>query len=458
MHPEKNEKFRSPSAPPRDCDEGSPAKSRLALRVSFEAIRKAYSSDEWICIFSDIASRRPLIRLGQSLFEKMRGTPFGVLLISGFGFVSSLRCILPRQASEKLVALQIYPNERVSVDRLASFLPDIPLVRMSAPISHVLTSFVRPKLVLRQVGIFFATYTLLRRLSKEHHFVAICQCSSLLYLYGSFRYQLQTIRPRGVVIASGSLPQPLALRAAAADVKIPSIFPTHAAVPPQGQAIVPKADLVLLDGEASVANCRALGAKNFRYVLWGVPGPSFPMKIPVNWKNELSIGVFLTAPVNMQGLEETLLAIEETLRPRRILLRPHPIAMLTPDLSFLQRKVLSLSVTENIPLHRNIADCDIIFSGNSNVQREVLRSGVPIVFSPNLDLCPPDYVGLVRAEIVPEIAEISEVTELRLRNFYDEGWTRRFRQHDAAYLEEPLATQERTRAEILGFLETFERR
>lgn len=415
-----------------------------------------YCSDEWVGIFQDIASRDWKVRLAWSLFELCRGTPVGTLMLVSFGFFSALRCVLKRSTENDLLTLAIYRNESSALARLKESLAPVSCVDNNTSISNCLWALTDPRLFWRALRASARSFSILSKASRRDHFVSLCQTANLLVSYPVFLAQLQKYRPRVVAISSASIPQPLALVAAARTLAIPSLFASHASFAPHGKALVPPTDVILMDGHISLEACNKASDRLFTPILWGVGGSCHRLTIPQKPLSQLSVGLFLTAPVVMEGVSRCLRSIYENIGPVRVVLRPHPIAMLTPNLQEIQKLYPNLIILHGESLERSIEHCEIVLSGNSNVHREVLRFGVPSLYVSYLDTVEYDYWGLVRNRITLEATDLKGFSLDQLQRFHDTSWADRFRAYDDSYLEALPATQARVKREVERFINDYQ--
>lgn len=431
-----------------------PLHHRLALLRAYRIIQKFYSSADWISTFDDIASRRLSIRLSQKLFEKCRHSKIAPAMLSAFGVLSSLMCSLPTSARNAFFGLQIYPNEHVALNRLEDCL-SIPIVRVHKSITNLIGSCLEVRRLALLVKVTRRNFRLLSRKANNEHFLVLCQIANLLFSYQAFIAQLKRSQPKAVITSSSSLPEPLALVAAARALGIPSIYASHASIAPGKQILVPTSDIVLLDGSAALDACKQAGDVRFKYVYWGLSGLTRKMAIPFKDWGECTIGVFLTAPVDISGIAGLIETLTEHIRPARILIRPHPIAMLSPDLTFLTYSHPTVSIVQKLSLENCLKECDLVISSNSNVHREVLHAGIPSLYKSDLDKIEHDYWGFIRHGIVPELDALEQLNPEYLSGFYDQKWAHRFRQFDASYDEEPSTTRQRVQAALGTLLREF---
>ena len=435
----------------------------MSVFAPFHEIRRLNRQPHWIELFEDVANRKLGIRAAWKTFEVLRGTLLGDCMVGGLALVSYLRTSLPSSAGQKhttsrIAAVWAYENERREIERVAELLKpgniSVDPVSLS-PLGVVSTASFRSA---KNGGITLKgikrVLRIIRRMSKREHFLVICQSASVLGSYARFRRDMELSPPDAILVASGSHPVVQSLVAAAKSCSIPSIYCTHATVAPRGRAIVPQADLVLLDGPAALDACAEVGPIAFQVVYKGLPGGNVPLNLNALRDPNFAVGIFISAPVDQSGLRAAVLWIKKQLQPKHILIRPHPVAMLSPDLTPLVRDVPEVTVMTGATLDHCIEQCSLVFSGNSNVHLDVLKAGVPTAFMPRLDTTVADYYGFVAGRIVPGFDTEAQINIQAIIDFYSGTWPERFRKFDVAYLEAPEVAAQRVCEGVSNFLQS----
>lgn len=416
------------------------------------SIIHCYSLPAWVGLFEDVASRSRLIQFVSRTFDRVRGTLLGDLMLMGFAGLSVLRCFFSRDIAGKVLTFAIFENERRAMLRFEAIVTEFPTALQSVTngnaIRRLLFDFGG---VCASVWMCFRMRPLLRTLSRKRHFVTLCQTSKFLVWYEASLRQMTRRRPTAVVYSSIGHPEAVAVACAAQQLGIPVIFASHASFVPDGKTQVPLADFYCFYAEMCRIACEMVAPVGNRYVLWGMEGRTMPMRVADAPVQQQCFGVFLTAPVDERRLREIVEILLAQNNPREILIRPHPLLFLSPNLGELERDFPKVRVVRGAPLSSCLEQCSIVFAGNSNVHRDVLRAGIPAVYVEGLDPNGVDLWHFVREQVVLQLGPDLLVRAEQLRTFYDAAWQERYKRFDASFGESP----EVTRARVAGVLGTF---
>lgn len=363
-----------------------------------------------------------------------------------------MRVRVPRNIEGSLLSVSLYPNEVREVSAIEELLPAFRPERIDLD-ARALASIQSVRAVLgalRDVHGVRRFFRIIGRLERRHHFVTVCRTGAVIGFYARYLRELAHRRPACVIVTSVASPEAVALVAAARRRALRTLFSAHATLPP-GMGLIPQTDIALLDGPASLEGntlphyCRPI----FR----GIRGETRPMRLLPLESGRIRLGIFLTSPLDQEGLQRTIESALKVLPIGEILIRPHPTLMLSPDLSELATRYPEVSVPSGLTLAESIARCDLVIASNSNVHLEVVRAGVPSVYVRELDFLDDDYCGFVARGIVPRVSP--EKLSLReIREFFGDGWIARFRQFDPAYLEDPEKVREALRGSLAQLIGT----
>ena len=163
----------------------------------------------------------------------------------------------------------------------------------------------------------------------------------------------------------------------------------------------------------------------------GQPGDTQFMK----WLPQIkTVGIFLTALTQKTELEALIEQIKHTSPKIEILIRHHPVSLLETNLEAILERYDGIRTTIGTPLDKDIADCDLVFSGNSGVAMNVLRGGKPVAYLATLDSLPHDYLGFVTDGLACEVSGWHDDLYQELRAFYDRDiWKDKMREYDASF-------------------------
>lgn len=424
-----------------------------------KSIQHSFASRECLELFEEIASRNWLIRFSFNLHRKSQNTFAGRLLILAYGLATYLRIRVPQNYDNEFLAAWAYENERLEIERVIGCLESTKLTYISLKHSNLLSL----EAVLHLFGVIFRIRRLKQLLriikiaTKRNHFLPLCQGAALVAYHIRLSHELSVKRPKATLVATLSHPVALALISSSQANRVPSIFSSHASSASGGRAIRPWSDLAILDGEASLDACRLVGEVRSRVVFKGIKSPFRRMKPDLILKEPLQVGVFLSAPINLAAVKAAVIAIRRQLPSSQILIRPHPVLFLTPDLTDTFVNLPGVDVVRNSSLVECLERVKLVFSGNSNVHLEVLRAGIPSVFVSTLDTTQPDYYGFVAAGIVMDWKPDSELDLHRMVDFFTADWEQKFKRFDASYLEEPNFAQIQIRSAIEQLLLSFQK-
>ncbi len=426
----------------------TPARFLSGLR----GIYRSYSLPTWLLAFDNLATRSRPIKVAIGCFERVRATFLGDLMFIGFAVLSALRCSLPSTAHGAVFALALYPNEKHAARRLATLLSNFPVTIGDVRLSNVIRNVLRPSAVIALVASCFRARRIVRTFQRDGHFLPLCQASKFVACYAVYLDWLRTVKPKAVVISTMTHPECWALVTAAHAVGIRTIFAAHASLPPEGNAVAPCTDLLLLYSEQCLNSCREVGATQRDFCFWGLDGETLPLRFAELEPEKFVLGLFLTAPVNEAGLIEVIRTLIAVNRPKYLLLRPHPIGFLSPSFDHLERDIPGVRLSGNRSLQECLKECDVVLSGNSNVHRDALRAGVPTMYVDGVDMSGYDLWRFVRGGYVPEHRPDLPIESATLRAFYSKEWRLHFRSYDASFDESPLVTQARVRQALTEYL------
>ena len=444
-------------ATPTSETQPTPLNDVMASRTNpflsgLRGILRSYSLASWLLLFENLATRSRSVRVAVAFFEATRSTIIADLMFICFAALSAVRCRISPKAHGAIYSLAIYANERHTSDRLAAILPDTPFERGSLAWSNVLRSlFLSPRTLVALVSVCIRMRSFVRQAQRSGHFLTICQASKFICSYAIYENAFRTIRPKAVVVSSTGHPECWALLSAAQTHHIPTIFAAHASFPPDGKAVVPNADLLLLQSQQCLESCLQVGPLTGRHILWGLDGESNPIRCDDVPTDDIVIGLFLTAPINEVRLYEVMASLLHTNKPKYLLLRPHPLSFLSPDLSHLEREYPGLKLSREKTLADCLNECTVVLSGNSNVHRDALRAGVPTLYVDGIDTFDYDLWRFVRGKFIPEASPEMPIALSELRDFYNAEWHTRFKQYDASYCEAPEFTRARVRRSLAEF-------
>ena len=157
-----------------------------------KAIQLAFSFNDSIELFEEIASRKPLIGFFFKLHAATANFLPGRLLLLGYGVLAFGRVRLPAQVSDSLLATWAYNNEKKEIEQIASYCPDLKLQYLDLRPTNLFTLR-----TIRLLVVCFAKaklrrriFSLLKRSSGKLHFLPLCQSVALVGYYLRLNYEL----------------------------------------------------------------------------------------------------------------------------------------------------------------------------------------------------------------------------------------------------------------------------
>lgn len=398
----------------------------MQLLLALRAVSRIESSAIREGVFRDIASRSPAIRLALRAHALCRRLGLGPLLVGAYGFSYFVRLVLPGQRVRWL-AVGLYANEVKELDALAVLLgPDAP-ARVGWRLFNVQgLGAVR----LRKLR---SLYRMVVHIERRHGFMPACRVMATLFMYLRFHAWLKAMQPNAVVVTSDYSPDGAALTAAAGSLGIRRVYVPHALPSLQIGRSMLAYDAYVFDSEAMRERFSRLAPIAGEVVYRGVRGGHTLMKrMPPG-----RVGVFLAGATHMEGLLAMVRALSG--RFAEVLVRGHPVDFTNPDFTQVEQAAANVRISRGQALEQDAASCTLVVAGNTTAILEVLRQGVPVVYSAQLDTIPRDYNGFVTDGLVPELVSPEALQPQAVQNFFDAAWEKRMRYFDAGYGQDAQA-------------------
>ena len=407
-------------------------KDRYDLATALAVVREMETSRGRAAVFEEIKKKNVLYRLVDTFYEKS-GTSFFQPL---FLFIYMIKCVVslgPFQARDaEAVSIANFPNEHKTIARITSLIPEIDVMQASVERKHVF-AIEQITAALRMVGAFARLWPFLRRLTRSHSFMPAARITSALAYYMRFAHMFEA-RPslKAAIIASNYSPEAVGMAAAAHTNNRKVIYSPHAPVPANGPVVPPVfADCALFYGEETRATYERRSACTAQVAYIGEPGTSHAME----WRDTVdTIGIFLTSGTKVDVLKSLIASIRVSLPNVRIIIRQHPVQLLSTDFSGLELDDPNTELTLGNPLAEEIAACDLVICGNSGVAMNVLSGGRPVAYLSSLDGILFDSNGFIAIRLVHHMPWWSDDLYERLKGFYEApGWRDVMQTYDASY-------------------------
>lgn len=405
------------------------------LTAAVKAIAWADSLPVRVEAFMDIAGRRPLVMAVYRIHRYLHPGWLSSLMVACYGIKSYLALSL-EDNRRPIIATYVFANEKRQIDFFAQCVGE----GMVEPVRYGNRQlFTRRGLGLAlgaamHAGRLRRYLRLAHRLNRRLSFMPACRTLSAVGLYARFLNELRRTRPQAVVVAADYSPDGLALSWAARRLGIATILMCHSFPTPDIPRLRLRYSLSALYGEKMVRMYEKTGPVTGAVVLRDIEGLYRPMQAQALKPQGMTIGIFLSAPLNEAGLARTVAEAQMALNPGRIIIRKHPEILNSVNLGALAGPYPNLEVTFGTPMEHDLHRCDMVIIGNSSAVLQVLKYGVPCLYTPQLEHSPEDFMGFVRGRIVPTYGSAADLNAEAIRAFYtQEEWVRRFAEYDHRY-------------------------
>ena len=405
---------------------------RYDLATALRLVRAMETSATRGAVFAEIKQKNPLYGLVDALYSRAGARTLQPLLLFAY-MLKSVLSLGPFDAEDAdAVSISNFDNERHSVDRLSTLVPEARIHGLSLARGHL---FARGQLraACRMLGSAPRIWPFLSRLVRSHSFMPSARIASALAFYIRF-LRLFAEHPglAAAVVASNYSPEAVGLAAAAHRMGRRVIYINHAPVPANAALVPPVlADCAVFHGDAVQKTYERRSRCTAEVALIGQPWTARPME----WRDEVrTVGIFLTALTRGDVVARLVSAIRASHPAARILIRNHPVALLKTDFSDLRNQHGNIEVTIGKPLEEEIAACDLIVCGNSGVAMNALSGGRPVAYMDALDRLTFDYIGFVENGLMCHVKAWTGDIYDQLRAFYGEPeWQGVMRSYDASY-------------------------
>ena len=435
----------------------APSANLRLLRVLRTVIR-ADSDPARQTLFANLQQARLWVRLVCGLHERLRGTWGATFVVAGYGLLSFLTVVPPRNRAARVLAVGQFENARRQIERVASWIGASECARISTGWRALFRPMLLTRLgsLARGAGVS-KTLRLARRIDSRHGLLVSCRAIRAIVWYACTRHILEEARPGAVLVASDSNPEELGFVAAARTLGIPQVFVSHAYPTP----FSPPLDFTLsiLEGEAAVDLRRRRGPIRGEVLLAGIEGDSLPLDSTRFARPNPVIGIFPPKAVGWPTLAAIIDDCRRHFAAKRIIIRWHPSMLERPRLEECTGNVSDILIASStVPVSEVARQCDWVAADeNSNVHLPVLKLGVPTIAVRRLGLYPPsraDLYGFIESGIVfPTVDSVRDVRPEALDAFFSVEWSQRFRCYDVSYLRPSTAVGRDVRDAIQALCE-----
>ena len=403
-----------------------------SLTTAILVVRKMDTQQTRSAVFSEIKNKNPIYRLVDQAYSFSRYLFLQPVILLLY-MLKAIAAIGPEvKASDEIISISNFNNEASAIDRVLKVIPD----NKSARLSFSKKYYLRKNQISAYFALFKATpnyWSFIRKIARTYDFMPACRMASVLAFYIRFDETFKKHENlKTALIASNYSPECTALAAAAHKNGRKVIYVNHAPVPANSAYVPPVlSDYSVFYGTAMQDIYQRRSRCMSQVVTIGQPGDTQFMK----WLPQIkTVGIFLTALTQKTELEVLIEQIKHTSPKIEILIRHHPVSLLETNLEAILERYDGIRTTIGTPLDKDIADCDLVFSGNSGVAMNVLRGGKPVAYLTTLDSLPHDYLGFVTDGLACEVSRWHDDLYQELRAFYDRDiWKDKIREYDASF-------------------------
>ncbi len=406
--------------------------SGYSLTTAILVVRKMDTQQTRSAVFSEIKNKNPIYRLVDQTYSFSRYLFLQPVILLLYMF-KAIAAIGPEvKASDEIISISNFNNEAGAIDRVLEVIPDNKTARLLFNKKY----YIRKNQLSAYLGLLKASpayWKFVRKIARSYDFMPACRIASVLAFYIRFDETFKKHKNlKTALIASNYSPECTALAAAAHKNGLKVIYVNHAPVPANSAYVPPVlSDYSVFYGTAMQDIYQKRSRCYSQVVTIGQPGDTQFMK----WLPQVkTIGIFLTALTQKAELETLIDQIKKTSPKIEILIRHHPVSLLETNLDAILKRYHGIRTTIGTPLDKDIADCDLVISGNSGVAMNVMRGGKPVAYLAKLDSLPHDYLGFVTDGLACEVSGWDNNLYQTLRAFYDrDAWKDKMREYDASY-------------------------
>lgn len=419
-------KDQTKAANPYDKSQG------YSLTTAMLVVRKMDTQQTRSAVFSEIKNKNPIYRLVDQAYSFSRYLFLQPVILLLY-MLKAIAAIGPEvKTSDEIISISNFNNEANAIDRVLKLIPHTQTAQLTFSKKYYLR--------INQISAYLALlkaspnyWNFIRKIARTYEFMPACRMASVLAFYIRFDETFKkNSNLKTALIASNYSPECTALAAAAHKNGCKVIYINHAPVPANSVYVPPVlSDYSVFYGTAMQDIYQRRSRCMSQVVTIGQPGDTQFMK----WLPQVkTIGIFLTALTQKTELEALIEQIKKTSPTIEILIRHHPVSLLETNLDAILERHDGIRTTIGTPLDDDIADCDLVFSGNSGVAMNVLRGGKPVAYLARLDSLPHDYLGFVTDGLACEVNGWHDDLYQELRAFYDRDiWKDKMREYDAAF-------------------------
>lgn len=413
------------------------------LNRAFRIVLRSENTPLRTEIFLNICERNRTIAFVYNLYSALPTTSLKACAILLYGVKCFLSLRVGRYGSGDILAAGTFVNEKTAVRDVQRLAEGLNIRAIDVSRRNIVSArswFALPAFLSRARKL----YRLCRRLARRYDFMPCCRSLSVI-AYGIRLRQVLAPPPAAALIPSSYAPDSMALAFAAHKSGARVIYTNHAHIAPLFDYIAPVyADLSILTGRAVFETYarRSYIQGDIVYKGFASEESAISTRHLDDSGNGLTAGIFLTSLTDMRALEVLARSLIDELAVQRVVIRPHPVALVQDDYAGLQTRIPHVRIDTGGSLVTAAKDCDFVICGNSSAVLEVLKAGIPVAYDSGLDAIPEDYCGFVAKGLIPRRCRNLRELPRRLSRFYQQnGWVERMRYFDDSYGKSVEAVQ-----------------
>lgn len=413
-----------------------------SILSSYRVVKKIDGSQARIQVFEDLKSRKKIYKFLHWFYDLNNANFLGTLLAGSYGLKSFLNVKLMSNQKGSVLTVAGYTNEIKTIQEIKEIVGNENFCDIKLSILYLFhyKSWYDLFTNLKAIPKFLR---IVKYIKKTCHFIPALRAASLFGYYLRFKLILRkNSHIKAVMVASNYSPEALSLSTAARELNIRVIYTNHSYIPSNMGYVPPVlADLSILSGEIVYHCYKDNSSIEGRVLYKGLMQKSITIDFIALKESEPVVGIFLTAPINIEVLEELVSKVNIDLKPKEILIRQHPVEVVKRDLSFIQKVYDNIIFSKDRTLQDDINACNFVIVGNSSVVMEILNAGKVVIYKKDLDGYGYDYVGFVKNKLIPDLDYIG-FNNSTIKNFYkSEEWNKNIKKYNPNYLDEDRKKQ-----------------
>ena len=412
-------------------------------------VRSTDNSEKRLDVFRSVLQNSRKIRWAYQLYQ-MSPASVQAALVVVYGLKCFLSIAMVKDARFPLLFFGSYPNERHVLDHVRRNLDTIDHGEVTISLRNCLRLEALPNLLVYGQAVP-RLYVYARKLVARHSFMPACRIFSVLGYYIRYKLVLANTDIRAVFVANQYSPECLGLVAVAHQSGMKVLFTNHANATIENTYVPPiYADLVAVTSRALADIYQRNSPKTLNIVPLPMALPQRAIRVPTAQDRKLVAGIYLTALTDLDRLQFIASELISLRAIETIFIRPHPAAVVTPDLSGIVAGGRPVEVSNVRTLSEDIARTDLAIVGSSTVAVELLRGGRPVFYDDRLDGLIHDYNGYLKGGLVPAYPETFDETLFGdlAGHYLGKDWVEKMRYFDVGYQQDEAAMLEEFRARV----------